>query len=241
MRRRLAGTRVPARRAASTELDDASRPSTSACSARRVPAPRARWSARPGVGKSRLLRELERGLAACPTRPTSTRAAACRTAADRLLGARRGDPRRLGIVDSDSADAGRGRSSRPSRALFRPARRSRPRWPRRGGRLRKTALLGRLVGLEVPARARRRRAKTPSGCASGSSPARAPRHGGLVVPEAARVRLRGHPLGRRRHARRDRAPRAMGARPAAASSAWPATSCSTGGRAGAEAGRREPS
>ena len=81
--------------------------------------------------------------------------------------------------------------------------------------MRKTALLGRLIGLEVPAEL----------VPEGEDPERlrecvllrpALRHRGVGRPGAAGVRLRGHPLGRRRHARRDRAPGPVGARAAAA-------------------------
>ena len=56
------------------------------------------------------------------------------------------------------------------------------------------------------------------------------RHRGDGRAQPARARLRGHPLGRRRHARPDRVPRAVGARPAADRSAWRATSCSSAAR-----------
>ena len=112
------------------------------------------------------------------------------------------------IVDGD-APTWPGRSSRSASASCSPSRRASP------GRAaeRKAALIARLLGIELPAGRRRPEVRRPrSACARRSSPrcARSSRRWRGARP--ARARVRGHPLGRRRHARPDRVPRAVGAR-----------------------------
>ena len=110
-----------------------------------------------------------------------------------------------GIVESDSSEEA---WQQAARLRGRPDGRRRARHSDR-----EAALIGRLLGVDVP----------PELVPEEDDPERmreaflaALRRGIEAIAHAAPVRdrLRGHPLGRRRHARRDRAPRAVGARAA---------------------------
>ena len=182
-----------------------------------------------GVGKSRLLRELERDAGGTPGRARLLHRAAASPYGSGIVFWALGEVIRAGcgIVDTDSAEQAWEKLLAHTRAARVETTSTTASLDEEG--MRKTALLGRLIGLEVPRRARARRARTPSALRECVLLGAALRHRGLGAPEAAGVRLRGHPLGRRRHARRDRAPRAMGARARCCSSASPATSCSSGG------------
>ena len=208
---------------------------------RRLRARRARGRARTwsrvigeaGVGKSRLLREFEQRLGREPTRRPTVRDGRCLPygSGHRLLGARRGAARRVRdrrrrlvrggvaascaryVADLLGDEASEPRASRPSAggADRAPARHRRA------------------------ARAGARRTTTPSGMREAFfSAVRCAASRRCAQRQPARARVRGHPLGRRRHARPDRAPRAVGAR--AADARLPGARRAA--RAAAELGRR---
>jgi class 3 adenylate cyclase/tetratricopeptide (TPR) repeat protein len=94
-----------------------------------------------GVGKSRLLREFERRLAGHPTPPT-VRTGRCLPYGTGIVFWALGEVLRAecGIVDSDSSDEAWGKLSRYGRELF----------DGNGEGERKAALIGRLLGVDVP-------------------------------------------------------------------------------------------
>ena len=160
-----------------------------------------------GVGKSRLLREFERRLAQHPSQP-ALRTGRCLPYGSGIVFWALGEVLRAeaSIVDSDSAEEAWTKLS-----LLRE------RAARRRGRGRGSS------GGDDRAAARRRgpaRARAPRGEPGARTRAlllRAPlRHRGDRAAAPARDRIRGHPLGGRRHARGDRAPRAVGPRAAPA-------------------------
>ncbi len=102
-----------------------------------------------GVGKSRLLRELERGLAARPDAPNFY-TGRCLPYGSGIVFWALGEVIRAGcgIVDSDSSDAAWNKLLGHTRGLFEG---SEDEHKLGDEGIRKTALLGRLIGLEVPA------------------------------------------------------------------------------------------
>ena len=104
-----------------------------------------------GVGKSRLLRELERELAARPDAP-DLYTGRCLAYGSGIVFWALGEVIRAGcgIVDSDSADRAWEKLLAHTRALFRVEHDDHDNGLDEEG-IRKTALLGRLIGLEVPA------------------------------------------------------------------------------------------
>ena len=127
----------------------------------------------------------------------------------RVLGPRRGAARRVRDRGHDSADEAWRKLSSYVADLFGDEAE-----PLNEPGEREAALIGRLLGIEVPPELvpserdpeRLRESFFSALCARAWRGSRA--------PAAAGHRLRGHPLGRRRHARRDRAPGAVGARAA---------------------------
>ncbi len=105
-----------------------------------------------GVGKSRLLRELERGLAARPDAPDFY-TGRCLAYGSGIVFWALGEVIRAGcgIVDSDSAERAWEKLLDHTRALFSVEHDDHDHGRLDEEGIRKTALLGRLVGLEVPA------------------------------------------------------------------------------------------
>ena len=189
-----------------------------------------------GVGKSRLLREFG-APGARPTRPPPCApAAACPTGRASSTGrsARCCGPRPASWTPTSPTRRGQS-SAATSTSVLRESG-SAPETPER-----RAAQIGRSLGIDVPPELVPADAGIPSGCARRSSPRCAAVIEAAARTAAAGAGLRGHPLGRRRHARRDRAPGAVGAGAAAAWSASPATSCSSAAPAGAAGGATRPS
>ena len=165
-----------------------------------------------GVGKSRLLREFERVLRRAPDAPDLPHRPLPRPTARASSSGR--------WARCCAPSAGSWTPTPPTRPggscsayVARPVRRRRPEPLDEPGE-REAALIGRLLGIEVPARARARRSEDPERLREAFFSALRSGIEALRPAAAARDRLRGHPLGGRRHARRDRAPGAVGARAA---------------------------
>ena len=165
--------------------------------------------------------------------PTCARAAACPTGRASCSGrwARSCGPS-AAIVDADPSEvAWRKLTDRLEELLVETGERV----TKETG-LRQAALLARLLGIEAPEALSPSESRRPAAHARGLLLRRALDDRGDRGRAADGPGLRGHPLGRRRHARPHRAPGAVGARPAAAALPGPRRAA----RAPAELGRRPP-
>ena len=185
-----------------------------------------------GVGKSRLLRELMSTLAGVRRSPDDpARPVPALRRRDRLLGARRGPARRVRDPSTPTRPTPPGRSC--ARGVTRADERARATSP--AGRAQRRADRD-LLGIEPPEELDRSPSERPAADARGALLGRALGGRGDGPAPAAGARVRGHPLGRRGHARPDRAPGALG--PRAAPDRLPGARRAA--RAPARLGRRSP-